>query len=626
MEQVKSPTVQMKLRKQDPSVLEKVRALGEPEIVSIIAANRLTPSDDIPSMLRPSLKDVADKLMHMKDLNKAAERVSQAILNDEVIALCVDFDVDGISSGVVLKSALVEYFGAKEENIRLHVNKRLEFGYGFNPKALDVILQYDVDNPPTLLITADQGSNDNAQTLSYKKYMKSRGVENCDVIITDHHEINTDDAGRDAFAFVNPQQKDCNFYDKTICGCVVALFLCVQTRLYLEKHYQEIGSDKKVPRIEGLIPFACMATIADCVSLRSEINRFIIRYGKSALQKGIIPAFKVIKDNISTPDQIISTKDIAFSLAPRINADSRTGGDGMTAVNFLMAKTEEDAIYYFERLTKRNNRRKDEEKAMLKEALVQASHQYYEEGKRAFTIYLPDGNHGIHGIVASRIKERFNCPVIMFAPVDRESEDNQSRELSASGRSIDGIHINEVLQDMKDDGMPFVFGGHKMALGVKKLLVSGLPEFAEAFDKGVKEQALEKGFDLEEDFKPFVLVDHVLGKDLLPSLRSMNVLEVLNKLDPYGQKFDAPVFALNVKVVRFELKGQNKEHVKIKFKDSTGFTFDSMYFQYASSPIYGTLLNGGEYTLAVELGYDSFYKRLGIQIQAMTEGYNNIAA
>lgn len=617
---IRLPKPQIKIRERNDKVYKKLRDMGKSEIVSIIGGNRISSGDNIASLFKPSLGGL--NLHLMKDIDKAAGRISKAILDGETIALVVDFDVDGISSGVVLFLALTEYMGCPKDKIRIHVNKRKEYGYGFNSKALQAVLAHDPNDIPTLILTADQGSNDNATVKEYMAFMDKKGIEGASVIITDHHHIQEELACVDAFAFVNPQQKECQFPDKTICGCVVALFTMVVTREALIEKREALGIEGEIKPITPLITYACMATIADCVSLKSEINRFIIRKGKHDINNGTLPALEVIRENIKAPGTLITTTDIAFSLAPRINADSRTGGDGTTSINFLLSKTVSEARENWAKLTKRNDNRKDEEKIMLNEALVQASSQYYDEGRRGLVLFLPKGNHGIHGIVASRIKERFNCPTIIFSPNNLEDPDSPSRLLSGSGRSVEGFAIDSVLLKMQTT-MDFKFGGHPMALGAK-VKQKILKKFASLFDDLVKKQAESKGYT-DTFFYPTVMIDHILQSAELNWLRGLDILSEINQLDPFGQRFAEPSFGLNVQVADFTLIGANKNHVRIRFRDSMGVTHQAMYFNYTTSPIYGLLKIGERYTIAVDLQYNDFTKKLGMIIQAIEIGVNAVS-
>ena len=616
---VKLPKPRICVRERNDKIFHKLREMGKSNIVSIIGANRISAGDNIEALFKPSLGGL--NLHLLKDIDKASDRISQAIIDGETIGLCVDFDVDGISSGVVLYLALTQFMGCPPEKVRIHVNNRLEFGYGFNKDALKAALKHDPDNLPTLLITADQGSNDNETVREYLAFMKKKGIEGASVIVSDHHHIQENLACKDAYAFVNPQRKECQFPDKTICGCVVALFMMVMTREALNEKRKLLNIGSEVPPITPLLTYACMATIADCVSLKSEINRFIIRKGKHDINHGVLPALQVIRENLKTPGALITTTDIGFSLAPRINADSRTGGDGSTSINFLLSKTVEEARANWEKLTKRNNDRKDEEKIMLNDALKQASHQYYEEDRRGLVVFLPNGSHGIHGIVASRIKERFNCPTIVFSPNNLKDEESPERLLSGSGRSIDGIAIDSVLYEIQQS-FAFKFGGHPMALGAK-VKQKKLEVFSKLFDKLVKKQAAEKGYG-SDFFYPQVKIDHILQGEDLRWLNGLEILSEINSLDPFGQKFESPCFGLNVRVANFTLVGSNKTHVRITFKDTMGRTHQAMFFNYTTSPIYGALRIGDSYTIAVDLQFNDFYKNLGMIIQAVEKGFNAV--
>jgi len=612
-DEVRLPDTRIVMRKRNPQRFEQMKNAGYSELVSILTANRAG-GITRQAIFEPTMKSM--NMWRLKDMDKATARIAQAIQNEETIALCVDFDVDGISSGVVMFLALIEYLGVREDRVRIHVNNRLGIGYGFNKDALESILKRDIDNPPTLVITADQGSNDNATVKEYLAYMKSRGYDDASVVITDHHHIDKELMVVDAEAFVNPQREDCEFEDDTICGCMVALLTMAATR----EHMVEKGMlPESTPRLTPLLTYASMATIADCVSLKSNYNRFIIRKGLSDLNKGVIPAFEVIR---STKKGLVDTDVVGFTVAPRFNADSRTGGDGMTAVRFFLSKTVEEAQKYWDKLGVRNDKRKDEERKMVEDSLVQASEQYYDKGRRGLVIYLPNGNHGVHGIVASRIRDRFNCPTIIFSPVDLDEKESGSKRLTCSARSAEPVNILQACEWIRDEmDLGFACGGHPAALG-GKLLMRHLEEFSLAFDEQIKEQVARLGFE-DSFFVPGVEVDHMIQGADLSWLRDESVLHEIGKVAPFGQKFPAPVFAVNGTIDWMKEIGDAKQHLSIRFVDSRGGKHFAVMFNYTKSNMYGRLLMNKDYTFALTLSFDDFRgEGVSLQVQAVTEGFN----
>jgi single-stranded-DNA-specific exonuclease len=620
--EIEVPQSELRMRKRNENVYKSMRERGESEITSIIASNRMSDVSQkaYQDLVQPSLRDM--EYWKLKSIDVAARRIQEAFTNNEKIGLVTDFDVDGISSAVVMYLALTKYMGFKKENISIHVNNRMKYGYGFTEKALDAVVERSNGDMPTLLITADQGSNDSATAKLYKDMMMENGVDYASVIVTDHHHIDEGETCDEAIAFVNPQRPDDEFDDPTICGCVVALLVMSATRDYM-KTTGDLPED--TPMLTPLLTYACLATVADCVSLKSGYNRCIVRRGLRDINNEVIPAWKVLKRKINKPFEQVTATDLGFTLAPAINADSRTGGDGSDAINFLLAETDEEAAYYYEQLKSRNTRRKEVDLSMQESAIYEASKQYFEKSRKALVIYLPEGSHGIHGIVASRVKERFHCPTIIFSPVDRKEKDSPDKIITGSGRCIDNLSIIYMVKDRVGEKVDLTGGGHPAAMGLK-IRLGDLPVFQEEFDRVVKEEALAASMD-DSDFMPHVMVDHILQEDELAILKDVSILKQVNRLEPYGQRFEAPVFAINGMLVdtRTFGKGINQDaHLNLFFRDSTGVTRQAVVFFYGRQPWINDLAVGEEYTFAVSLQYDAYRDSVGMIVQSVSSGVNAV--
>jgi single-stranded-DNA-specific exonuclease len=619
---IKVPMPELKFRKRHDGVYQAMKERGCSNITSIIAANRVSDvsSRTYQDLFNPSISDM--DLWKLKDIEIAAERIMQAKKNNEYVALVTDFDVDGISSAVVMKKALCEIMGFDDDKVKICVNYRMEMGYGFTIDAMDAMfVKFDKDTPPTLVITADQGSNDSGTVRVYKDLLKERGFPHAAAIVTDHHHIDKGNTCSEALAFVNPQRPDDDFEDDTICGCMVALLVMSAARSYMVAE-GELPED--TPSVSTLIMYAALATVADCVSLKSGINRFVIRKGLNAINNEAIPAWTVLKRKTRKPAAMITAQDLAFKLGPAINADSRTGGDGSNAVNFLMATTLEEANYYFEQLTVKNNRRKDVEMSMLESALADASEQYYEKGRRGIAVYLPDGSHGIHGIVATRVKDRFHCPVIIFSPSSKKEKNTPERHISGSGRCIEHLSIIDMVKIEIGKEVPFVkAGGHPAAMGMT-IELQHFEAFQQGFDRVVKANSALLGFD-DNFFYPRVMIDHLIKDKSLNALQGFGILEEQFKLEPYGQRFEAPIFGING-VFTGAGATKNGEHLKLTFKDSLGFSHVAMCFFYAREPWVDILEVGQEYTFAVTLNYNNFSDSLGMILEGVGEGINAIVS
>jgi single-stranded-DNA-specific exonuclease len=615
------PIAEMQFRKKNNLVLQKMQERGQTFLTSVIAANRTNDAslETYQSLMNPSIRAMA--FWKLKDIDVAAARIAKAKINGERIGLLTDFDVDGILSAVVMKLALTEHMGFSVEDVDIFVNNRMLDGYGVTEKALLNFWRRAGDNPPTLLISADQGSNDSDTFGLYKKQMAERGVDYADVIVTDHHHIDNGNLCEEAIAFVNPQRPDDEFEDKTICGCVVALLVMSAAH----RHMIEEGIiSKDSPRLTKLLTYASLATVADCVSLSSGYNRCIVRMGLKDMNEGVIPAWKVLKRKLNKPSELVTAKDLGFTLGPAINADSRTGGDGSDAIKFLMAKTDDEAEKYYEALLSRNTRRKEIDASMQEAAVADASRQYYEDGKRAIVVYLPQGSHGIHGIVASRVKDLFHCPTIIFSPVDKKEKDSDEKIITGSGRCIDELSIIGMVKGYVGKEVDLVGGGHPAAMGLK-IKLGDLQKFHKIFDEKVKMDA--DSFGMGDIFYPKVLVDHLIQDEQLNWLKEIPALKEISKLEPFGIKFEDPIFAVNGRLVQTTPfgKGVNKDkHLNIFFRDTRGDTHRGVVFHYSKHPWIDELAVGDEFTFAIKMNYDSYHKGVGIMIESVATGVNAV--
>jgi single-stranded-DNA-specific exonuclease len=611
---IKIPTKKVKLKPRNDRVFDCFRKEGFSTLLSNIVAKRLTDSSEksCQAIIKPSLRDM--NYWMLKDIEKAARRIIKAIHGKETIALVTDFDVDGITSSVVMYKTLVEYFGVDKKKVQVHINNRIKFGYGFNEKALGALFDRNAkakkpEDYPTLVITADQGSLDTATIAKYNDYMSELGLDYASVIVTDHHHVDQKLKCPDAYAFINPQRDDDDFTDKTISGCAVAYLLMNATKDILNKEYEY-----EIQSLVPLISFVGLSTIADCMSLKSSYNRCFVLKAIKDINDEVYPAWHVLKKQRGKVD----IEEIGFFLAPIINADSRMGGDGKKAFDFLTATTINKAEELYTRLVVNNEKRKTINKQMENEAIEIASKLYFDEGKRGLIIHLKNGEHGIHGIVASRIKEMFNCPVIIFSPADKKEMGNG--ELSGSGRSINGIDLAQIYNEHLKEHV-IKGGGHSMALGMK-IKEDKLPLIAELFDREVKKKGLEH-FDKKGDvFVPFIDVDVVLSQDEVNGLRDKTLLKTQKAIAPYGQKFEQPIFAFNVKLASCR-ETKTEEHLQLSFVDANGAYHSAIAFYYKKETWVDSLEVGENYTVMFTIQEDGFNPdKTSIIIKDIRVGFN----
>jgi len=621
---------------------------GYSPLQSRIIANRELPEGtDLIQFKYPDINKIAN-IGLLADIQKGGERIADAIINDECMALVCDFDVDGTSSAAVLYKSLTEFFGAKRENVRVIISNRMIEGYGMSNKVLERI--YSLEKIPTLLITADQGSADGARITKYISDMEEMGYK-ADVVVSDHHEIPKDGGPKDAYAFINPQRKDSVYPDRTICGCTVALFLMAATKSKLKSKYnKDIDFDMK-----ELLAYSTAATIADCVSMASQVNRAIVTRGLQEINDGKIPAWRVMKELVNAGESVKSG-NIGFGLGPRINACSRTGGDGLNAVKYYLSRTDEQAKHYLDLLTVDNEIRKNIELELVEQSTLHAL-EYVSQGFLSLVIFNKYGHHGIHGIAASRLVEKFGRPVIMLSPketqkeeitveevqrlikqelipekenklIDLESnkyityevnEDNNKKYflntitmVSGSARSIDGLGEDnkdylDILDCLNDTHTKYSlfegFGGHHMAAGMS-LKYENIAVLREGLEEAVRARVNVA------EIHPKVLTDGYLPDN---QKIDMALFREIEELEPYGRQFDYPAFTVDALVKTIKIVGSKKDTAQFVITVN-GQDIKGIWFKYTSHPMFEVLCEGGIYKMIIEIGVNKWQGRESIQV------------
>jgi single-stranded-DNA-specific exonuclease len=616
---INMPIPSITIREMDKARYQEAVMAGIEPVHAKIIANRNIPSYISPlDILNPQKGLTGLDVYQLKDIKKAADRIADAVINKEHVAFLCDFDVDGISSAAVLYRAMTFFFSATKEYIHPVISNRMVDGYGFSAAVLDKVL--NMTPIPTLLVTADQGSKDGKQVDGYLAGMAELGLKG-DVIITDHHHINGR-GSESAYAVVNPQREDCEFVDKTICGCTVAMFVMVATRDSLkEKGY--LPSD--APKLTELLTYSTAATVADCVSMASPINRAIVLRGLKDINNGTKAPWRVMRESFVEKGQLMRVDSIGFGLGPRINACSRTGGDGMLALKYYLAENDPDALRYLSMLDAQNDERKKIEKKLVQDALVQAS-EYYSQGCNSLVIYLENGHHGIHGIAASRICERYGRPVIILSPKDKtevitpttttvkgvkkvtKKKSFTVQTVTGSARSIESIDIHACMEraEKRDRNLFLKFGGHSMAAGMslnfKK--VSQLRQLIE--------EEVTSALNGAQPY-PEILCD---GEIKPQNGITYDLLYKVLALQPYGNQFEEPTFKIKAEIQDIAIKGKNKDTgiLKIRFG---GTVHSAVWFKYDQSPMFNEINNGDMCEMAIQISEKVWQGRHSIGISIL---------
>lgn len=383
----------------------------------------------------------------MADRAHAAERLTSAIRKRERIAVFGDYDCDGMTSAAILTEVLRELGG----EVHPFVASRFDGGYGVSPSAVERMRRVS----PNLVVTCDCGSSDHARL----EDLKRSGV---DVIVIDHHLVPEEPLP--ALAFLNPHRKDCGFAYKGLasCGLVLSIGAAVRTAL---------GKPLDLRRWLDLV---AVGTIADVAPLDGD-NRALVRAGLRALGEARRPGIRalLLAANIE-PGAPLSAEDVAFRIAPRLNAPGRLGSPD-SALELLLAPNIEVATSVAAQVERACVERKEIQKQLLLEALEEIGREKFDE-RPAIVIGREGWNHGVVGIVAGRLAETFGRPVVVVG-----FSEGRGR---GSVRGPTGARLHDALTRAQHTTLRF--GGHQAAAGVE-LELSRLGEFREAFEAAVGE-------------------------------------------------------------------------------------------------------------------------------------------
>jgi single-stranded-DNA-specific exonuclease len=459
--------------------------------------------------LRPALADLPEP-HSMLGLPAAVARLEQAVQNNETVCIFGDYDVDGVTSTAVLLLFLRQV----GISVQYYIPSRQKEGYGLNKAAVAEIAQRGV----TLLITVDCGISNVAEVQSARE-------AGLDVIVIDHHQI--PEVLPNALAILNPLQKDCQFPDKELAAVGVVFNLVVALRASLRT--KGFYKTKPEPNLREYLDLVCLGTVADMVPLLGT-NRILTNFGLRELAAGRRPGIAALKEVAGVRGEGTTVGQVAFRLAPRINAIGRLG-QASKAVELLTTQSYQSALISARELDQANAERQAIEQEIFDDAIRQAEAQLAQGDLPGLVLASEDWHIGVVGIVASRLVERFGCPVALFALTGEECR--------GSARGTEDIHLYQCLQACSDTLL--AFGGHSAAAGltINRLM---LDDFRQAFLQILDSQRGKAP-------KRTLWVDG----EIQPSEWTQELVAELNKLSPFGIGNPEPIFAgrnLEVKTAR----------------------------------------------------------------------------
>ncbi len=465
----------------------------------------------------------------LKGLDDAVSMLCEALEPQKLIVIVGDFDADGATSTALALRCLRE-LGFKR--VDFLVPNRFEYGYGLTPEIVDVASRLS----PDILLTVDNG------IASHEGVARARAL-GIDVLITDHHLPG--ESVPPARAIVNPNQPGCTFSAKGTAGVGVVFYLMMALRAALR--VQGCFETKAEPNLARYLDLVALGTVADVVPLERN-NRVLVAQGLRRMQAGKACAGIRALMQVSGKDiRSIKATDLGFIVGPRLNAAGRLD-DMSIGIRCLLTDDDGEALALAAELDALNRDRRAIESSMQKEAQELLAKQLLTDENDlppALVLFQDSWHQGVIGILASRIKEQFHRPVIVFA------EDTEA-VLKGSGRSIAGVHLRDVLDAVATThpGLLTKFGGHAMAAGLS-LAKSDLERFKSAFEAAVLAVTGPNGI------RPVVESDGALE----PEDFTVKLASAIESEGPWGQAFPEPVFDGDFNLVQQRIVGH--KHLKM---------------------------------------------------------------
>ncbi|MCK9512383.1 MAG: single-stranded-DNA-specific exonuclease RecJ [Pigmentiphaga sp.] len=476
----------------------------------------------------------------LTQVEHAATLLADAIARGERLLVVADYDCDGATACAVALRALRQ-MGARVDFL---VPNRFETGYGLSPAVVELACTHPAGRPDWLM-TVDNG----IASVEGVAAANARGMK---VLVTDHH-LPGDELPA-AAAIVNPNQPGCGFPSKNLAGVGVIFYLMLALRAELRQRgvYPPDGG----PRLPELADLVALGTVADVVRL-DDNNRLLVTQGLQRMRQGRLqPGLRALFAVAGRDWRQATTFDLGFALGPRINAAGRLA-DMSLGIRCLLTDDDDEALRLARELDAINRERREIETEMREQALAACEH-IGRQGQASLCVYEPGWHQGVVGLVASRLKEKFWCPTLAFAPAG-------DGELRGSGRSIPDVHLRDVLDLVakRHPGMIAKFGGHAMAAGLT-LPQSAYADFVPAFDAAVRE------WSGRDRFEPVLETDGSLES----GYANVGVAGILAQ-EVWGAGFPAPLFADVFQVNHQRLVGG--KHLKLALERS-GQRFDAIWF------------------------------------------------
>lgn len=509
---------------------------GIDQVTARLIRNRdVIQEEDIRKYLYGNLEDLPSPWL-LKDMEKAVGILEGKIREGAKIRIIGDYDIDGVTSTFILLKGLTRV-GAKVDT---YIPDRVADGYGIREHLIHKAAQDGIDT----IVTCDNG-------IAAAKEIESAKEKGMTVVITDHHEIPYRDTekGREyilppADAVINPRQPDCPYPNKKLCGAVVAFKM-------ISALYDRMGIPEK--ELEDYLELAAIATVGDVMDLQGE-NRILVKEGLKRLPHTRNKGLRALIEANGLEGGKISAYHVGFVLGPCINASGRLD-TASRSLALLKTESMDEAAKLAGDLTALNESRKALTEKGKNEAIELVETTALKED-RVLVIFLPDCHESLAGIIAGRIREKYNKPAFVLT--------RGETCVKGSGRSIEGYSMYEELVKCAD--LMVQFGGHPMAAGLS----------LEEKNVDVLRRRLNENCTLtEEDLRPKVVIDVPMPVSYI----TKKLIGEISLLEPFGKGNTKPLFAQkNLRVLECRVFGKNRNVAKFRLMDESGAGIDGVYF------------------------------------------------
>jgi len=478
-------------------------------------------------------------------IEKAVLLLTTAIKKQQRILIIADYDADG-ATGCALAIRGLKAMGVSD--IHYLVPSRFEFGYGMSPELVEVAAELN----PDLIITVDNGIS----SIDGVQLARENGI---DVLITDHHLAR--ERLPNANAIVNPNQPGDSFASKNLAGVGVVFYILAALRAHLRDINWFAENGIKEPNLATLLDLVALGTVADVVPLDFN-NRILVSQGLARIRSGrCIAGIKALLSVAKRSASRVSASDLAFAIGPRLNAAGRLE-DMSLGIECLLCDDAVQSLAMAEQLDELNRERREIQQEMQEFAEQEISIMSIEEDLPfGICLYKEGWHQGVVGILASKIKEKLNRPVIAFAN-DRDGL------LKGSARSVKAVHIRDLLDSIagQDPDLIVRFGGHAMAAGLS-IRTAVFERFRTVFDNEVRRHLHA------EELAGIVLTDG----DLTAADMNLSLAETLENSGPWGQEFPEPLFDGIFEVEDRKIVAEKHLRLLLKLQDSN-ITCDAIAF------------------------------------------------